>query len=95
MNILGPVGRLGWNATHLRAVLAAWLVIAIAFGGFAPKAEQALSEMAVILGVTVLLDALLVRLVLMPVMLRLLGRWAWHPREPLHRVPPDVRFGHA
>ena len=34
-------------------------------------------EMGVILGVAVLLDATLVRLVLIPVMLRLLGRDAW------------------
>ena len=49
-------------------------------------------EMGVILGVAVLLDAALVRLLLVPVMLRLLGRWAWWlpqaarpaaPRRPL------------
>ena len=34
-------------------------------------------EMGVILGVAVLLDAALVRLLLVPVLLRLLGRWAW------------------
>jgi RND superfamily putative drug exporter len=34
-------------------------------------------EMGVILGIAVLLDAVLVRLVLLPVLLRLMGRWAW------------------
>jgi putative drug exporter of the RND superfamily len=40
----GPIGRLGrWTATHFRAVLSAWLVIAVALGFFAPKVETALS----------------------------------------------------
>ena len=42
-----------------------------------------------------LLDAALVRLVLLPVLLRLLGRWAWYLPKPLGRLLPDVRFGHA
>ncbi len=45
--------------------------------------------------VAVLLDAALVRLLLVPVLPRLLGRRAWWLPEPLHRVLPDVRFGHA
>jgi RND superfamily putative drug exporter len=52
-------------------------------------------EMGVILGIAVLLDAALVRLLLVPVALRLLGRWAWWLPEPLDRILPDVRFGHA
>jgi RND superfamily putative drug exporter len=51
--------------------------------------------MGVILGIAVLLDAALVRLVLVPVMLRLLGKWAWWLPKPLDSVLPDVRFGHA
>jgi putative drug exporter of the RND superfamily len=52
-------------------------------------------EMGVILGVAVLLDAFLVRLLLVPVILRLLGPWAWWLPKPLRRMLPDVRFGHA
>jgi RND superfamily putative drug exporter len=51
--------------------------------------------MGIILGVAVLLDAALVRLLLVPVLLRLLGRWAWSVPGPLGRLLPDVRFGHA
>jgi RND superfamily putative drug exporter len=51
--------------------------------------------MGVILGIAVLLDAALVRLLLVPVILRLLGRWAWWLPKPLDRMLPDVRFGHA
>jgi len=52
-------------------------------------------EMGIILGVAVLLDAALVRLLLVPVLLRLMGRWAWYLPRWAHRLLPDVRFGHA
>ncbi len=51
-------------------------------------------EMGIILGVAVLLDAFLVRLVLLPVLLRLVGRWAWIAPRWLERRLPEVRFGH-
>ena len=41
---LGPLGRLGlWTANHTRTVFAAWAVIVIGLGVFAPKVETALS----------------------------------------------------
>jgi RND superfamily putative drug exporter len=52
-------------------------------------------EMGVILGVSVLLDAMLVRLVLLPALMRAFGRSAWMLPRPLGRVLPAVRFGHA
>ena len=52
-------------------------------------------EMGVILGVAVLLDALLVRLILVPVALRLLGPAAWALPRWLDRILPDIRFGHS
>ena len=52
-------------------------------------------EMGVILGIAVALDALLVRLVLVPVLLRVSGRWAWWRPRWMGRVLPDVSFGHA
>ena len=51
--------------------------------------------MGVILGVAVLLDAMLIRLVLMPVLLRLMGRHAWALPGWLDRLLPDVTFGHS
>jgi RND superfamily putative drug exporter len=42
----------------------------------------------------VLLDAMLIRLVLMPVLLRVMGPLAWARPRWLDRVLPDVRFGH-
>ena len=44
MTQLGPLGRLGrWTATHFRVVAAAWLLVAVGFGVFAPRVEKALS----------------------------------------------------
>jgi RND superfamily putative drug exporter len=48
-----------------------------------------------VLGLAVLLDAALVRLLLLPVLLRLLGERAWWLPRPLERLLPNVRFGHA
>ena len=52
-------------------------------------------EMGIILGIAVLLDAALIRLLLIPVLLRLMGRWAWYLPRWAHRLLPDVTFGHA
>ena len=51
--------------------------------------------MGVILGVAVLLDAFLIRLLLLPVLLRVMGRWAWYLPCWARRVLPEVSFGHA
>ena len=78
-----------------RVVFAAGAVMVAVFFTFALSGPLPPKEMGVILGVAVLLDAALVRLVLVPVLLRLLGRWAWWLPAPLHRILPAVRFGHA
>jgi RND superfamily putative drug exporter len=78
-----------------RVVFAAAAVMVAVFFTFALSGPLPPKEMGVILGVAVLLDAALVRLLLVPVALRLLGRWAWYLPRPLQRVLPDVRFGHA
>jgi RND superfamily putative drug exporter len=78
-----------------RVVFAAGAVMVAVFFTFALSGPLPPKEMGVILGIAVLLDAALVRLLLVPVMLRLLGRWAWWLPKPLDRLLPDVRFGHA
>ena len=78
-----------------RVVFAAAGVMVAVFFTFALSGPLPPKEMGVILGIAVLLDAALVRLLLVPVMLRLLGKWAWWLPKPLGRLLPDVRFGHA
>jgi len=78
-----------------RVVFAAAAVMVAVFFTFALSGPLPPKEMGVILGIAVLLDAALIRLLLVPVALRLLGRWAWWLPKPLRRVLPKVRFGHA
>jgi RND superfamily putative drug exporter len=78
-----------------RVVFAAAAVMVAVFFTFALSGPLPPKEMGVILGIAVLLDALLVRLVLVPVLLRLTGRWAWWTPRWIDRLLPDVRFGHA
>jgi RND superfamily putative drug exporter len=62
----------------------------VVFFTFALSRPLAPKEMGVILGVAVLLDTLLVRLLLLPAALRLLGEYAWWtPRLRLGRRPID------
>jgi RND superfamily putative drug exporter len=78
-----------------RVILAAAAVMVAVFFTFALSGPLPPKEMGVILGIAVLLDALLVRLVIVPVALRLLGRWAWWLPRWAGRVLPAVRFGHS
>jgi RND superfamily putative drug exporter len=78
-----------------RVVFAAAAVMVAVFFTFALSGPLPPKEMGVILGIAVLLDAMLIRLLLVPVALRLLGKWAWWLPKPLDKVLPDVRFGHA
>jgi RND superfamily putative drug exporter len=78
-----------------RVIFAAAAVMIAVFFTFALSGPLPPKEMGVILGIAVLLDAMLIRLVLVPVALRLLGRKAWTLPRWLHQILPDVRFGHS
>jgi RND superfamily putative drug exporter len=78
-----------------RVIFAAGAVMVAVFLTFALSGPLPPKEMGIILGVAVLLDAALIRLLLLPVLLRLMGRWAWYLPRWAHRVLPAVTFGHA
>ena len=48
----------------------------------------------VVVAVAVFLDALCIRLILLPVVLRLTGHGAWYRPKWLGRMLPDVHFSH-
>ena len=77
-----------------RVVFAAAAVMVAVFFTFALSGPLPPKEMGVILGIAVLLDAFLVRLVLLPVLLRLTGRAAWACPAWLRRLLPTIRFSH-
>ena len=77
-----------------RVILAAAGVMVAVFLTFALSGPLPPKEMGIILGVAVLLDAVLVRLLLVPVLLRFAGAAAWWQPRWLDRMLPDVRFGH-
>lgn len=80
--------------TSGRVVVAAAGVMVAVFLTFALSGPLAPKEMGIILAVAVFLDALCIRLVLLPVVLRLTGHAAWHAPRWLARALPDVRFSH-
>ncbi|WP_412475619.1 MMPL family transporter [Gordonia sp. LUNF6] len=77
-----------------RVIFAAGGVMVAVFFTFALSGPLPPKEMGVILGVAVLLDAFLIRLVLLPVLLRLTGRAAWWTPAWLRKVLPTVSFAH-
>ena len=77
-----------------RVIFAAGAVMVAVFFTFSLSGPLPPKEMGVILGVAVLLDAFLVRLVLLPVLLRLTGRAAWAVPRWLRRVLPEIKFSH-
>jgi RND superfamily putative drug exporter len=78
-----------------RVIFAAAAVMVAVFFTFALSGPLPPKEMGVILGVSVLLDAMLVRLVLLPALMRILGRRAWALPRRVDRILPRVRFDHG
>jgi putative drug exporter of the RND superfamily len=70
-------------------------VMVVVFLTFALSGPIPPKEMGVVLAVAVLVDTTLIRLVLLPVALRLLGARAWWIPRWLDRVLPEVHLGHS
>ncbi len=85
---------IGSMRTSGRVVLSAATVMVAVFLTFALSGPLAPKEMGVILAIAVALDALVVRLVLLPVVLRLGMHHSWHQPRWLGRILPKVRFSH-
>lgn len=77
-----------------RPIVAAAGVMIAVFYTFAIAGTLPMKEMGLILGTAVLVDAFLVRLVLVPAVLHLVGRRAWWLPRWADRMLPDVRFAH-
>jgi putative drug exporter of the RND superfamily len=69
-----------------RIITSAALIIVVVFAGFAAGRLLVIKETGVALAVTVAVDATLVRLVLVPATMTLLGEWNWWAPGPLRRL---------
>ncbi len=78
-----------------RVIFAAGAVMVAVFFTFALAGPLPPKEMGIVLGTAVLLDAFLVRLVLLPVLLRLTGNAAWWVPSWLSRILPNIHFSHG
>ncbi len=85
---------IGSMRTSGRVVLSAAAVMIAVFLTFALSGPLAPKEMGVILAIAVGLDAFVVRLVLLPVILRLGCHHSWHQPKWLGRILPKVSFSH-
>jgi len=74
-----------------RIITSAALLIMIVFLGFAAGQSLGIKEMGLALALAVAVDATLVRCVLVPATMTLLGRWNWWAPAPLRRL--HNRFG--
>ncbi|MFZ5870433.1 MAG: MMPL family transporter [Actinomycetota bacterium] len=74
-----------------RIITSAALIIIIVFLGFVAGRLLVIKEVGVALAVAVLVDATLVRMLLVPATMTLLGEWNWWAPAPLRRL--HARFG--
>ena len=85
---------IGSMRTSGRVVVSAAAIMVAVFLTFALSGPLAPKEMGVILAVAVAVDAAIVRLLLLPVILRLGGHRIWGRPRWLGRILPHVRFSH-
>ena len=69
-----------------RIITAAALIMVAAFSGFTAGSFVGLQEFGVGLSAAILLDATIVRMLLVPATMKLLGRWNWYLPERVRRV---------
>jgi RND superfamily putative drug exporter len=74
-----------------RLITGAALIMVAVFWGFAAGSLVGLQQMGFGLGIAILLDATIVRTVMVPASMRLLGKWNWYLPSWLEWIP-NVRF---
>lgn len=74
-----------------RIVTAAALLFSIAMGAFVTSEIITIKQVGLGTAIAVLIDATIIRALLVPSLMRLLGRWNWWAPGPLHRL--HERFG--
>ena len=78
-----------------RIVTAAALLFAVAFGAFLTSKIIITKELGLGTAAAVLIDASIIRAVLVPALMQLLGRWNWWAPAPLRRLHARLQLGEA
>ncbi len=78
-----------------KTITSAALIMACVFGVFVLTGVPSIQQLGVGCAIAIALDATLVRLVLVPAAMELLGDWNWWLPRPLARVIPDVAIEQA
>jgi RND superfamily putative drug exporter len=73
-------------AASARTITAAAFIMVAVFGAFALAGAPSIKAFGVGLSVAIIVDATIVRLVLVPATMRLLGDWNWWLPRPLARI---------
>ncbi len=77
-----------------RIITSAALIIALVFLGFVTGELMVIKQVGFALAVTVVIDATLVRMLLVPATMTVLGRWNWWAPAPLRRLHERIGITH-
>lgn len=76
-------------------VTAAAILLAVAIGAFVTSSISFIQQIGVATAAGVLIDAFVVRALLVPALMALLGRWNWWSPAPLRRLHDRIGFSEA
>jgi RND superfamily putative drug exporter len=79
-------------AASARTITSAAVIMVAVFGIFVSVGVPSIQHIGLGCAVAIALDATIVRLVLVPAAMKLLGRWNWYLPRPLERVLPEADF---
>ncbi|HVL97313.1 MAG TPA: MMPL family transporter [Solirubrobacteraceae bacterium] len=79
-------------ARSARTITSAALIMVAVFAVFVGTGVPSIKEIGLGNAVAIAIDATLVRLVLVPAAMELMGRWNWWLPRPLGRILPDTSF---
>ncbi|WP_405468189.1 MMPL family transporter [Streptomyces canus] len=73
-----------------KVITAAGAIMIVVFGAFMLSADRMLQQFGLGLAVAILMDALVIRCLIVPALMQLMGKWAWWLPAPLARRLPRV-----
>lgn len=73
-----------------KVITAAAAIMMFVFGAFVLSSDRMLQQFGPSLGVAILLDAVVIRCLIVPAVMQMLGKWAWWLPAPLARILPKV-----